>query len=329
MEEDQFSLADIQRDASNISSNMTEPVSSHDRSAFELRIAYLIAITFGITIIVGIIGNSLVFLTIMFQKQMRSTTNILILNLAIAELLFIFICVPTTGLNYVLSVWYFGDIFCRISQYTSNVTAYVIILLLVFMSFDRYLAINIIGGTSLRNQTNATYAVNILWIFVFVVNIPHLLLWKEHSYQVGSENRTVCILQYNIILSSDTAEQHEVDRANLSVQVYYTIFFLFGYVLPFISIFVIYGLIMLKLKKTKGQQVSKGKRRVSFMVIAVVSSFVLCWGPLQIMLFLQHVIKVDLDETGIIILVISNCIAYLNACINPIIYGFANQDFRK
>ena len=72
------------------------------KTAFELRIAYLIAITFGITIIVGIIGNLLVFLTILFQRQMRSTTNILILNLAIAELLFIIICVPSTGLNYVL-----------------------------------------------------------------------------------------------------------------------------------------------------------------------------------------------------------------------------------
>jgi allatostatin receptor len=75
---------------------------SQDVSAFELRIAYLIGITFGITIIVGFIGNLLVFLTIMLQKQMRSTTNILILNLAIAELLFIVICVPSTGLNYVL-----------------------------------------------------------------------------------------------------------------------------------------------------------------------------------------------------------------------------------
>ena len=71
-------------------------------TAFELKIAILISITFGITIIVGIVGNSLVLLTILLQKQMRSTTNILILNLAFAELLFILLCVPFTGLNYVL-----------------------------------------------------------------------------------------------------------------------------------------------------------------------------------------------------------------------------------
>jgi allatostatin receptor len=69
---------------------------------FELKIAILISITFGITIIVGIVGNSLVLLTILLQKQMRSTTNILILNLAFAELLFILLCVPFTGFNYVL-----------------------------------------------------------------------------------------------------------------------------------------------------------------------------------------------------------------------------------
>jgi allatostatin receptor len=83
---------------------------------FEFKIAILIGITFTITLVVGIIGNSLVLLTILLKKQMRSTTNILILNLAIAELLFIMLCVPFTGLNYVLSVWQFGDIICRIVQ---------------------------------------------------------------------------------------------------------------------------------------------------------------------------------------------------------------------
>ena len=85
---------------------------------------------------------------------------------------------------------------------------------------------------------------------------------------------------------------------------------------------------MLKLKKAKGQAVSKNKRRVTFMVISVVSSFILCWGPLQVMLCLQQVFDKRFNETGIIILVVSNSIAYLNTCLNPIIYGFANQDFR-
>ena len=88
----------------NLNLNVNENISSnsHQMTSFEMRIAAITVITYSFTFIVGIIGNSLVLITILFQKQMRSTTNILILNLAIAELLFILICVPSTGLNYVL-----------------------------------------------------------------------------------------------------------------------------------------------------------------------------------------------------------------------------------
>jgi len=103
---------------------------------------------------------------------------------------------------------------------------------------------------------------------------------------------------------------------------------MFAYVVPFISIVILYTLLMLKLKKAKGKQVSKGKRRITFMIVAVISSFALCWAPIQIMLFLQHILKVQFGETEITLLVLSNCIGYMNTCINPIIYGFANRDFR-
>lgn len=83
-----------------MSANMTSE--EMEISNFEFRVAVLVAVTFGITFLVGLIGNSMVALTIIFQKKMRSTTNILILNLAIAELIFVILCVPTTGLNIVL-----------------------------------------------------------------------------------------------------------------------------------------------------------------------------------------------------------------------------------
>ncbi len=88
-----------------MSANMTvEEVSeiSEEIEVFESRVAVLVAVTFSITFIVGIVGNSMVALTIIFQKKMRSTTNILILNLAIANLTFVILCVPTTALNIVL-----------------------------------------------------------------------------------------------------------------------------------------------------------------------------------------------------------------------------------
>lgn len=44
---------------------------------------------------------------------MRSTTNLLIINLAIADLLFVFFCVPFTATDYILPAWPFGDYWCK------------------------------------------------------------------------------------------------------------------------------------------------------------------------------------------------------------------------
>lgn len=64
---------------------------------FEFKIALVVGITFSITFFVGLVGNSLVLLTVLLQQTMRNATNILILNLALVELLFIILCVPFTG----------------------------------------------------------------------------------------------------------------------------------------------------------------------------------------------------------------------------------------
>ena len=75
------------------------------------------------------------------NQQMRNTTNVLILNLALADLLFIVLCVPFTATDYVLNHWPFGLVWCQAVQYLIYVTSYVSIYTLIFMSFDRFLAV--------------------------------------------------------------------------------------------------------------------------------------------------------------------------------------------
>ena len=68
---------------------------------------------------------------------MKNTTNLLILNLAVADLLFILVCVPATASDYILMYWPFGLTWCRTVQYIIYVTAYVSIYTLVLMAADR------------------------------------------------------------------------------------------------------------------------------------------------------------------------------------------------
>lgn len=48
------------------------------------------------------------------NQQMRSTTNLLIINLAAADILFVIFCVPFTATDYVLPEWPFGDLWCKV-----------------------------------------------------------------------------------------------------------------------------------------------------------------------------------------------------------------------
>lgn len=106
---------------------------------------------------------------------MRSTTNLLIINLAIADLLFVFFCVPFTATDYMLRAWPFGDYWCKIVckfvfcdnvlfndyysfkvQYMIVVTCHASVYTLVLMSLDRFLAVvHPIRSMSLRTERNA------------------------------------------------------------------------------------------------------------------------------------------------------------------------------
>lgn len=130
------------------------------------------------------------------NQQMRSTTNILIINLAIADILFVIFCVPFTATDYVLTEWPFGDLWCKFVscngfsafdlwpllmrwfacfvlmilalgnfapqvQYMIVVTCHASVYTLVLMSFDRFLAVvHPVTSMSLRTERNAT-----MWVW--------------------------------------------------------------------------------------------------------------------------------------------------------------------
>lgn len=100
-----------------------------------------VPLAFGLIVLVGIFGNALVIIVVATNVQMRSTTNMLILNLAVADLLFIILCVPFTATDYVLNSWPFGLVWCQTVQYLIYFTSYVSIYTLILMSIDRFIAV--------------------------------------------------------------------------------------------------------------------------------------------------------------------------------------------
>lgn len=77
---------------------------------------YIATVTImSIILLVGITGNVLVPIVIAHSKDLRNSTNIFLVNLALADLLVILICLPTgfVELHATPGVWYLGETMCK------------------------------------------------------------------------------------------------------------------------------------------------------------------------------------------------------------------------
>ena len=57
----------------------------------------VIPVIYSLVVVVGCVGNSLVLVVIACNRTLRDSTNVLIGNLAVSDLLFLIFCVPFTA----------------------------------------------------------------------------------------------------------------------------------------------------------------------------------------------------------------------------------------
>lgn len=104
--------------------------------------AYLVPVLFGIIFIVGFLGNSIVILVLVKTNQQTlqrnlNTTNCLLLNLAIADFLFLLFCVPFQATIYSMDHWPFGAIICNLSEFFQKFSMIASVYTMVALSLDR------------------------------------------------------------------------------------------------------------------------------------------------------------------------------------------------
>jgi hypothetical protein len=158
---------------SNSSSNFQEKLSSDDEASD--RLLYLIIPLYSLVFVIGTIGNILVILTVVTVKQMRNTTNALILHLAIANLTFILMCIPHTIYVYVVHSYYFPKLLCKLANTLMYLSAYVSIYILVLMSIDRFLGVVFaVKSTKYRTERNTHLAVIVVWLIGIIFASPNM-----------------------------------------------------------------------------------------------------------------------------------------------------------
>ncbi|XP_061182652.1 allatostatin-A receptor-like [Saccostrea echinata] len=290
---------------------------------FENIIQYLIPVIFGLIAVFGVLGNAFVVSVIMSKEKLQNTTNILIVNLAIADLFFIVFCVPFTAASYSMAYWPFGDVLCKLVNFISYVCAYASIWTMVLLSFDRNIAVvHPVLSKQIRNRRNTFLLLFFIWTLIFGGNIPVLLQYSVVYYQWIEHERSTCMNLVGL-------------RNKYALRVFYGCFFVFGYALPLTLICILYGCI---LKRLQNRSVATWRqrrrsfytqRRVTRIIITFVMAFALCWLPIQVIFLIESFTNYEQTIESAAGLMTANCLAYVNSCINPIIYAFLSVNFPK
>ena len=112
-------------DDSNSSSSYTDSVTytvdEYDEDNwFEFLIRVVVPALFGLIVLTGFVGNMVVVLVVSLYHHARTATSLLMVNLAVADIVFIIVCVPTTAARYALPVWPLGSVWCKVSASLSS-----------------------------------------------------------------------------------------------------------------------------------------------------------------------------------------------------------------
>ncbi|KAL3887976.1 hypothetical protein ACJMK2_000361 [Sinanodonta woodiana] len=310
----------------NISENITYVMDYEEYEEIFKFISFtriIIPLLVGLITIVGLIGNIWTIAVIMDHKANRGITKYFILNLAIADLLYVIVCVPFKAIYNVLYHWPLGDSWCRIHTYIEYVCYFASMYILVLVSVDRYIAlVHPIQSIIVRTKQNGCISLFALWILVILGNIPFIFIAKEVNVKPESteEQQMICTLQFK----DDTVAA--------------VCLFTCAYMLPMIALCALYGHMLKDIltgKSTKGQNVRdhirlRDNKRVTKMVILKVTVFAVCWMPIQVIKFYTLVSKdVRVTVTFASIVYAAQCLAYMNSCINPILYTFYSHTFRN
>ncbi|KAM3614700.1 uncharacterized protein V6R79_018163 [Siganus canaliculatus] len=278
---------------------------------------FITLLVFGLIFTLGVLGNSMVITVLARSKpgKPRSTTNIFILNLSIADLSYLLFCIPFQSTIYMLPTWVLGAFICKFIHYFFTVSMLVSIFTLSAMSVDRYIAIvHSRKSSSIRVAKHALIGVVVIWILSLVMAAP--IMYYQNIFHTG-ENYTFC---------------WEVWPDQNHRKVYVVCTFVFGYVLPLLLITFCYAKVLNHLHKklrnmSKKSEASKKKTAQTVLVVVVV--FCLSWLPHHVIHLWVEFGTFPLNQASFVLRVAAHCLAYSNSSVNPVIYAFLSENFRK
>ncbi|XP_043922040.1 C-X-C chemokine receptor type 6-like [Protopterus annectens] len=261
--------------------------------------------------ITGLPGNVIVLILYIFCEKMKTLSDIYLINLATAHLLFLS-TLPFWA--YTAShQWIFGNFICKLVRSLYYINLYSSMLSLTCITVDRYItiseAVKAHGYQKIKMLTGKIICV-CTWGISVVLSFPQILYSQETNF-----TKLTCQSKYSneepLMLAASICQ------------------LLIGFLIPLLSIIICYSLILKTLVQTKGFQKHKSIK----IIFTIVTFFVVFQLPYNIMILI-YTVKTDTEDCETILnnkyaMIITEAFAYMHYCLNPILYAFLGVKFRK
>ncbi|KAF8767951.1 Orexin receptor type 2 like protein [Argiope bruennichi] len=281
-------------------------------------------------LIFGGIGNILVATTIWKTKELRNSMNLFLVNLSLADLLILLVCVPPVlvELHSDPYFWMLGKGLCKAIPYAQLTAAHVSVLTILSISFERYYAIcKPLKAGYKCTQMRAISIIVVIWLVAVLSTLPVLLTIHYYAAKdlLTEDPRPICYMR---------VEQ-------LWEKLYYLLAISVFYALPFLILLAVCCHIRRHLMKSnkmleRSNEATqmRSRKQVVIMLVAVIVSFFLCLLPFRVftiwLIFSSQEDIINLGmETSYTLMYICRLLIYINAALNPIIYSAISSKFRN
>lgn len=281
-----------------------------------------------ITILMTVMGNTLVIISIAHFKQLHTPTNRLILSLAMCDFLLGVFVMPLSSMRSVYGCWYLSDFMCKVHTGMDIMLSTASIFHLTCVSAERFCAVcSPLTYRSRFRSATVLFLVSASWLisaaFAYAMVFGELNLKGNKDFY---ESQVRCVGGCHVFFSHGSA----------------VVTSMVSFFIPGIIMFGIYSRIYI-VARSQARSINilanqmrthhskpgvfRYRTRKGTMTLAIiVGVFLICWTPF----FLCNIIDPFVDYTispGLIDALV--WFGYLNSALNPFIYAFLYPWFRK
>lgn len=272
--------------------------------------------------VLGLLGNLFVLSVFLVPRRRLSVAEIYLANLAASDLVFI-LGLPFWAENIRNEFqWPFGDALCRVVNGMIKANLFISIFLVVAISHDRYqVLVHPMASRRRPRRRRARTTCALLWVLGGLLSVPTFLLRSVDT--VPGLNLTACVLR----LPNQTWYFVRIVELNVV-----------GFLLPLAAIVFFNCHILSSLwgRREVPRAPGAGLRgsKTTALILTLVAAFLLCWTPYHFFALVELLFQVgavqgcfweNFIDLG---LQVANFFAFINSCLNPVVYVFVGRLFR-